>query len=105
MSNVCQSCGACCATYRATFYWAEADVRGISALVVPVERLRVAMRGTESHPVRCIALAGDVGSATACTIYDHRPEICREVQPGDPSCLRARERHGLVADPFQRDAA
>jgi len=63
------------------------------------------MRGTDRHPPRCIALAGDIGQATSRTVYDQRPESCREVQPGDPSCLRARERHGLTGDPWGLAAA
>lgn len=67
-----------------------------------VRPFEVAMRGTEGcDPLRCIALAGEIGQAVACTIYDRRPSPCRQVQPawehGEPSpqCDRARARHGL----------
>jgi len=93
----CTSCGACCATFRVCFYWAEAEANGIpEAFVVPADRLRMAMRHVDPAP-RCIALEGDIGTAVACSIYERRPQICRDVQPGDPSCARARERTGLPA--------
>jgi hypothetical protein len=96
---VCTSCGACCAHFRVSFYWAEADARGIpDEYVVPVGRLRLAMRGTEvTTTPRCIALEGVVGEHTACSIYERRPQPCRELEPGDGSCERARARHALPA--------
>jgi hypothetical protein len=81
-----------------SFYWAEADARAIAdAYVVPVDRLRLAMRWTEPSSRRCIALEGVVGEHTTCGIYERRPQVCRDVQPGDPGCERARARHGLGA--------
>jgi uncharacterized protein len=44
---------------------------------------------------RCMALAGEVGVATACSIYAVRPEVCRTCQPGDDACRMARLRYGL----------
>ena len=41
------------------------------------------------------ALTGKVGTATACGIYDIRPEVCRTCMPGDPECLMARRRFNL----------
>ena len=54
-SNPCVGCGACCAYYRASFYWAEAD--NASGGTVPVELteklndFRRVMKGT-SQKVR-----------------------------------------------------
>lgn len=99
MSHPCLSCGACCASYRVSFYFGESDaVRGGTvpqALVEPVSPFLVAMRGTTSHPVRCVALDGKVGSAVACRIYEQRASTCRGVEPGDERCTTARARHGL----------
>ncbi len=103
--QACSSCGACCATYRVCFYWAEVDANNIPAEhVVPADRLRVAMRQVESS-ARCVALDGEVGIDVACTIYERRPQICRDVQPGDPSCVRARGRWGLPAQVTSSNAA
>jgi len=44
---------------------------------------------------RCAALSGVVGEATACTIYDIRPAVCRACEPGDDACTIARQKHGM----------
>ncbi|HPQ44006.1 MAG TPA: YkgJ family cysteine cluster protein [Syntrophales bacterium] len=79
--NPCLSCGACCAVFRVSFYWREADEE--SGGVVPFEMtdhltgFRLCMKGTNrSHP-RCIALEGDIGCAVRCMIYNRRPGPCR----------------------------
>lgn len=99
----CQRCGACCAVFRVSFYWAEADdAPGGSvpvALTRPVGTLRRCMAGTEARPVRCVALQGAVGRAVACGIYAQRSSTCRGVQPGDAQCLKARAAHGLESGP------
>ena len=101
MSHPCLSCGACCASFRVTFYWAETDAHpGGSvpvALTVPVTPHRVAMRGTEVQPVRCVALQGRVGRDAACGIYAQRSSTCRDFSFGDERCHDARRRHGLAA--------
>lgn len=95
----CQRCGACCAVFRVSFYWGEADDapggRVPVALTRPVGALHRCMAGTEARPVRCIALRGEVGRAVACDIYAERPSTCRGVQPGDGQCRKARAAHGL----------
>lgn len=95
----CQRCGACCAVFRVSFYWAEADdAPGGTvpvALTRPVGTLHRCMAGTEVRPVRCVALQGEVGRSVACGIYEQRASTCRGVQPGDEQCLKARTAHGL----------
>lgn len=81
-TNLCQSCGACCASYRVSFYWAEADDApgGIvpAHLTEPVSPHLRCMKGTAGKPVRCIALEGEVGKQVSCGIYSLRPTTCRE---------------------------
>lgn len=90
----CQRCGACCASFRVSFYWAEADdAPGGTvpvALTVPVSPHLRCMQGTASKPVRCVALQGEVGHAVACGIYALRSSTCRSVEPGDAQCCKAR---------------
>lgn len=105
MANPCLRCGACCAHYRVSFYWSEADPRAGGAvpaeLTEPITPHRSAMRGTLTAPVRCTGLDGEVGGAVRCTIYDRRPSPCREVEPwdenGEPDekCSKARAAHSL----------
>ncbi|WP_188567164.1 YkgJ family cysteine cluster protein [Undibacterium terreum] len=92
----CLHCGACCSSFRVSFYWAEADVHAIP--VHAMEQLSpfyACMAGTNSNNPRCNALQGTVGKEVNCTLYAHRPSPCREVQVGDDKCTQARARHGL----------
>ena len=93
----CQTCGACCASFRVSFYWAEAEANAIPPeLTEQVNGTFSCMAGTNSKTPRCAALQGVVGEDLSCRIYPQRPSPCREVQPGDGQCSRARAMHGLV---------
>lgn len=104
--NPCTHCGACCATFRVSFYWAEADdAPGGSvpvALTEPLNAFLRCMRGTNHKAPRCVSLSGDIPGAR-CEIYDLRSSTCREIEPfladgrPDPKCQRARAAHGLAA--------
>ena len=91
---LCQSCGACCAYSRDWPRFALETEEEI--LAIPrelVDDARGTMRCTGD---RCVALSGEVGVATACTIYPLRPEVCRSCQPGDEACTIARRHYGLA---------
>ncbi|VYU78890.1 YkgJ family cysteine cluster protein [Metakosakonia massiliensis] len=102
--NPCMSCGACCAYFRVSFYWAEADDAGglvpaeLTEAVTPFLRC---MSGTRQKPCRCSALEGTPGEATRCTIYHQRPSPCREFMASgengeaNEACDRARAHYGL----------
>ncbi|MFZ4552459.1 MAG: YkgJ family cysteine cluster protein [Aquabacterium sp.] len=97
----CQRCGACCAAYRVSFYWAEATDGGGAIPVELTEPLNAhlcCMQGTSSKHPHCAALQGHVGQHVACGIYEVRPEPCRLVTAGDPQCLKARAAYGLPND-------
>lgn len=106
MKHPCQTCGACCASFRVAFHWSEAaaELGGgtPAALTAPLDAHRVAMRGTFAEPIRCEALEGVPGRATACTIYAARPSPCRELQASwehgvhVAQCDRARARYALL---------
>lgn len=103
--NPCQQCGACCASYRVSFYAGEMDDmpggRVPSHLVDKVNDVMACMRGTERQPVRCVALQGTIGESVGCAIYEFRSSTCRDFSPyselgqGDDACADARRRHGL----------
>jgi Fe-S-cluster containining protein len=98
MSNLCQSCGACCCAYRVDFSVYELDDAAgqvPAGLAVEVNGATCRMRGTDHVPIRCAALTGKVGEHVACGIYEWRPSPCREFQAGDYSCDKARAIHGL----------
>lgn len=81
-ANICKSCGACCASFRVSFYWGEAD--DVPGGIVPAELTEAVsphlrcMKGTAGKPVRCVALDGEVGKLVSCNIYSQRPSTCRE---------------------------
>lgn len=96
----CQTCGACCAAFRVSFYWAETDAHPQGqvpqAMTASISPHHVAMRGTETNPVRCIALCGEVGQSVSCSIYDKRSSTCREFESGSEDCIKARKINGLA---------
>lgn len=97
--NPCLSCGACCASFRVSFYWAESEIM-LGGTVPPeltekITPVHVAMKGTNQPDCRCIALEGTIGDAIGCSIYEQRSTTCREFEMGSEACLRARSRHRL----------
>jgi len=105
MNNPCLLCGACCAFYRASFYWAEADDapggRVPAAMTVQVSTMLRAMRGTDNSRPRCCALQGEIGQTVSCGIYPLRASPCRDFAPSwenrvyNPDCDKARLAWGL----------
>ena len=103
--NPCLSCGACCACYRVSFYWAQTDEMapdGVPAdLTEKLNAFRAVMKGTNQHNPRCVALDGEVGVRVRCTIYDRRPGLCRDLLVSgrdgarEEKCDKARAAWGL----------
>jgi len=98
-SSTCLVCGACCASYRVSFHWSEADPeqggRVPPELVEPVDFHFVCMRGTSRLGGRCQALRGEVGRKVSCAIYDRRPTTCREFGDDVTRCDEARDMQAL----------
>ena len=91
----CTACGACC-SYDA--HWPRFTLEDDAAIArIPSQLVAASMSGMRCIGDRCCALVGEVGVATSCSIYAHRPDVCRACQPGDDACTMARERHGLPA--------
>lgn len=99
MTNPCLNCGACCASFRVSFYWAETDAHPCGTvpqqLTSPASPFHVAMLGSEQKPFRCAALVGEIGKSARCSIYPLRPSTCREFDVTDPRCNKARQHYGL----------
>jgi Fe-S-cluster containining protein len=104
--NPCLACGACCAHYRVSFYWAETDAgsdNGVPAgMTDKVNDFLVAMKGTHTSSCRCTALQGLIGESVFCSIYDRRASVCREFAPSwengihNIRCDQARLARGLA---------
>jgi Fe-S-cluster containining protein len=104
--NPCLSCGACCAFYCVSFYWAETEEGTPNGVPMGVaeklDEFRVFMKGTRGTNPRCIALQGVVGSAVFCSIYPSRSSTCRAFEHSwengvnNPRCDKARAAWGLA---------
>jgi Fe-S-cluster containining protein len=94
----CLRCGACCAAFRVSFYWAEPVPPELTVRVTP---FLAAMDGTDRPEPRCVALHGELGREVRCTAYEARPSPCREFGASwedgtpNPRCDAARARYGL----------
>lgn len=106
--NPCVSCGACCAYFRVSFYWAEAKAGGgtvPNAITEQVTPFISCMAGTNRKSPHCTALQGEVGQSVFCSIYRDRPSPCHEFEPSgeagvsNPYCDRARSHYGLLPLP------
>lgn len=71
--NPCISCGACCAYFRVSFYWAEAESGGgvvPQHLTEQITPFMSCMQGTnQKQNTRCTALEGTIGKCVSCSIY------------------------------------
>jgi Fe-S-cluster containining protein len=89
----CQSCGACCAYSRE---WPRFTLEDDADLArIPEGLIDDSLGRMRCTGERCVALSGEIGVATACTIYDVRPQVCRACLPGDDACRMARAHYGL----------
>ena len=103
--NPCTHCGACCAYFRVSFYWAEAESGGGTVpqqLTEQITPLMSCMLGTnQKKQTHCIALDGNIGECVSCSIYAQRPTPCREFEQSwhngiyNEACDRARAAYGL----------
>jgi len=104
--NPCLQCGACCAYFRASFYWAETDeVTPGGVPVMLTEELppwRRVMLGTNQPQPRCLALQGTIGSEVHCSIHPRRASVCRDFPASweggvhNERCDKARAAWGLA---------
>lgn len=81
--NPCLQCGACCAYYRASFYWAESnDLGGVPPdFTEKLNDFYMVIKGTHGPRPYCIALQGQIGIAVCCSIYERRASVCRNFVP------------------------
>lgn len=94
-ADSCITCGACCAHFRVSFYWAE-GLHLPEHYTEPVTGLYSCMKGTNQASPRCVALEGEIGQQVGCSVYAARSSSCQEVQAGDLQCNKARSAHHLI---------
>ncbi len=103
----CQTCGACCAAYRVSFYWREAEKNDTTHPVPAAywedanSQYRIMKGTTHKHLPKCIALKGRIGDFVSCEIYESRPSPCKHFSASyeygihQIRCDEARAKHGL----------
>jgi uncharacterized protein len=89
----CTECGACCFSQLAAYARVTGD--DYARLDTHAEQLvwfqgnRAYLRMVDGH---CAALElGARAGSYSCSVYQHRPEICRALERGSPECLAERE--------------
>lgn len=105
----CKECGACCVPEYDDGYYADvndgdeermgrARLRRMTLEVghgyTGSGRAMQTKENAQGHIV-CKALRGSVGKRCSCSIYRHRPDVCREFNRGSEGCLAARRQVGL----------
>jgi uncharacterized protein len=95
----CVACGRCCHHGPSTVHLLEPDEERVLRRDDGAELLRrltviddrpPGWRFVRNGGDRCAALDVSVPGRFPCAIYDVRPDDCRLVEPGSPSCLEAR---------------
>lgn len=85
----CEGCGACCAySWEWPTLIGDRDGEGIPAHLIEDGRMRC-------DGDRCAALAGTIGEAVHCRVYEDRPLVCREFTAGSDACHAVRAHFGL----------
>lgn len=103
-SEICMSCGACCSFF--TVQCTKKDLEKLTEAQVVRKIIffekKVFMLGTERFKQRCQFLDGNVGEQVKCTIYEQRPQACRDfhIQLANDKinqrCNKARAHHNLT---------
>jgi Fe-S-cluster containining protein len=98
----CRTCGACCYGDEMWIHVMACDDerlghQGVRHLTVLTEHGRgYIARSMKMVGGRCIAFRDRlVDGGCGCSIYETRPDICRDFQAGSADCLAARRRRGI----------
>jgi len=83
----CQACGACCVEAGSVIL-IQSD-QGIPAHLLSRHKTGQ-MEVSKYMGGRCKALEGVIGSCVSCSIYENRPQVCKQFEPGSPGCEEAR---------------
>ena len=96
----CQSCGACCSYFTVELLREKEDFEKVPERLTRKRLVVFNHRDTEmirDKNERCIALRGEIGKHTACSIYPQRPFACSDFDPvlDREKCNKARAKFGL----------
>jgi uncharacterized protein len=93
----CDGCGACCGAYLifASTSDAEREPRIASEAQRLAPWLETPRWAYRLHPLPFHESCCFLDQDRRCTIYETRPEVCREFAAGDPPCQQARAMRDL----------
>ncbi|MBW6086496.1 YkgJ family cysteine cluster protein [Escherichia coli] len=104
--NPCMTCGACCAFFRVSFYWAEADDAGgtiPARLTEQISPFHRCMSGTnQKNPPMYCPCRNPGQKMPAARYIKNRSSTCREFAMSgengvvNEACNRARAKYGLT---------
>jgi Fe-S-cluster containining protein len=99
----CRSCGLCCIYFASPLTGLnlrDGDGADVPRKFIQIGPRRTLVEGEEynrylrvipdphfENQKRCMALKGEARRDVACDIYDKRPNVCREFDPGSAYCL------------------
>lgn len=89
----CRTCGACCGFVGLSPGDEKIVPRRTLLRVVHDEDVGgevLERRWDAQGYLRCYALRGTIGRRVSCSIYQRRPQACREAEPGSDWCLTQR---------------
>lgn len=93
----CDGCGACCAYY--TIYASRQDAAREPRILAETQELggwlETPKWSYRLHPLPFHEACCFLDSDRRCTIYETRPDVCREFAAGDAPCQMARSAKGL----------
>jgi hypothetical protein len=99
----CQACGVCCFSTLDTYIRVTGDdyerLGDRAGEIVHFVENRAYLRMTNGH---CAALAAEKGRRLRCTIYDLRPDVCRDLARGSPQCAGELDTKGDRTRAFMR---
>lgn len=93
--SLCQSCGACCGPSCAQMGWPDIAPSEVATMKKEdAEVLLTTEPGFLAFQVKmskqgyfvCPFLKGRIGEAVRCSIYESRPQSCREFEAGSKAC-------------------
>lgn len=93
----CDGCGACCGAYLifASAADAEREPRIADEGRKLADHLATPRWTYQLFPLPFHSSCCFLDDSSRCTIYDRRPDVCREFAAGDHPCQDARRRRGL----------
>ena len=104
MTYDCRTCGACCKSDTSDDHYIEVTPEDEARLTKRVRRNLIVLPGSKALPTKrvgratdyaCVMHIGRFGHESQCAIYERRPSVCVEFEPGSRACRIARQDIGL----------